>query len=730
MTVKDQRPRVRLWSKDQHPYTHPGTDIGYVNPSSPGMTNIEEALDYLFAIVRPNAQPAVANVAALPGAGNTIGDARVVLDDGDGKQAGYIWEQREGEGSPSWHKTLDVDWSTDSILAKFVDVTLPLYVYKSGLSDLDASGSVITGTYAGQSVYGGDQASQNLTLNANSGDGVGAQTGFVQIDSQFRPVTDDLYSLSTATERWKNAYFSTLVRVGTTSIGPASITDSSGSISFGDETLTTTGNINGATVTGTTLVADDTSNTMTLVPGSITDTTGQVSFGASNLLTTGDLGARVTTLTDSGSTLILTPLVAGPNRSTLISSTGALDFGANTLITTGTLGAGATTVTQLDADNLRLDGNTLSSTDTDGNINLSPDGVGIVNVTKTIAALAAGFTGNVTVTGLLDVDNVRIDGNTISVQDTNGDLALTANGLGNITNASHLLPTSDNALDYGSPSARMRTLYLGTSISDGTNAIDTAGIVALRNNKFRDTGQTSPAQTGDSLFYDATSGTWLASVPDTEITHGSLGGLTTGDAGHTQFAMLSGRAGGQTVLGGTAASENLVLGSTAHGTKGSVLLQDTLAPQTTASYSGGWSGTDIGSSSLIWRNIYSTGEHIGLRLENILSTSLPSFSAQTPGRVYYATDNAKAYVDTGAAIKVLGVSKFISDTSWNGSETQKDVDVSSAITDARNAIWQLMDNANNFEVMGVAITMTSASNVRIIVTTPLPSGSYRLIGLE
>lgn len=46
-------------------------------------------------------------------------------------------------------------------------------------------------------------------------------------------------------------------------------------------------------------------------------------------------------------------------------------------------------VTQLNADNLRLDGNTLSSTDTNGNINLTPNGTGQV-VAASIQASGAG----------------------------------------------------------------------------------------------------------------------------------------------------------------------------------------------------------------------------------------------------------------------------------------------------------------------------------------------------
>lgn len=51
--------------------------------------------------------------------------------------------------------------------------------------------------------------------------------------------------------------------------------------------------------------------------------------------------------------------------------------------------------------------------------------------------------------------------------------------------------------------------------------------------------------------------------------HGALTGLADDD--HTQYALLAGRSGGQTAYGGSAASENLTLGSTAHATKGKIL---------------------------------------------------------------------------------------------------------------------------------------------------------------
>ncbi|MBP9771993.1 MAG: tail fiber domain-containing protein, partial [Candidatus Pacebacteria bacterium] len=48
--------------------------------------------------------------------------------------------------------------------------------------------------------------------------------------------------------------------------------------------------------------------------------------------------------------------------------------------------------------------------------------------------------------------------------------------------------------------------------------------------------------------------------------HGGLTGLTDDD--HTQYALLAGRSGGPTLVGGTGASESLTFNSTAHGTKG------------------------------------------------------------------------------------------------------------------------------------------------------------------
>lgn len=48
-------------------------------------------------------------------------------------------------------------------------------------------------------------------------------------------------------------------------------------------------------------------------------------------------------------------------------------------------------------------------------------------------------------------------------------------------------------------------------------------------------------------------------VDDKQFAHNGLSGLTTSDAGHTQFPLLNGRSGGQTIYGGTATGQILSL---------------------------------------------------------------------------------------------------------------------------------------------------------------------------
>ncbi len=137
-------------------------------------------------------------------------------------------------------------------------------------------------------------------------------------------------------------------------------------------------------------------------------------------------------------------------------------------------------VTQLNVDNLRLDGNTLISTDTNGDINLTPDGSGSV-VISDIDVAAGEIDGtaigaNSASTGAFTavvVDNLTIDGNTITSTDTNGDIVLTADGTGTISvTTAPIVPTGDRADSLGSATLSWDNVYCdGVTFDDGTNVL-------------------------------------------------------------------------------------------------------------------------------------------------------------------------------------------------------------------------------------------------------------------
>jgi hypothetical protein len=708
--------RHAIFNISQHPYKHDFGDFLYSNNRLPGITTPNEALDYIVACLYPNYKGTVANPAALPLVGNTVNDYRLVSDDGDGKAAGYVWINNEGV--QQWMKRYDVDWSMDALLTETVNRTFPMYVARDGFNQLDANGVEIVGDYAGQTIYGGATSGTNLTLNANRV----AANGYVQTDNILRPTTDGTLDLGQSDHKWLNVY-GTTVYAGTLAVASGSITDTSGAISFGNENLSTTGNVTAAIgyFTSSLEVGPLLGDSLILAAGSITDESGVISFGNENLSTTGTLA--------SGTLTVSADIVIGVGSIT--SASGEIDFGNEDLVTLGTIYAGSIVLSSLSVDNLLLDGNTITTTNANGNLILDANGSGSVDIQAPLITLGQTVTGVVGVTGQLNVDSIRIDGSTISDTVNGESMFLMVTGSADLyTNADTIRGSVTNDTDLGNFSYAFKNIHFAGYLTNNATTFTNADLFTLRNTPFRDAGRTQAVQHGDTLFWDSVSGTWLANHPDTEITHNQLSGLTTTDAGHTQFAMLAGRAGGQTVQGGTAASELLVLESTAHATKGFVVTKDDFRPYDDAVYSGGWTGVDLGNASYRFNDLFMAGEAKGLRVENFTNATLPAFSGQSIGRLTYTTDTKKFYVDTGAEQLLINNSnRYVTDTVWNGTDVTKTVTVT-GVTDCRNMIWVLKNNSDNFKQMAVEISALSATQVKIDVAPALPAGSYRLVGLE
>ena len=88
--------------------------------------------------------------------------------------------------------------------------------------------------------------------------------------------------------------------VGTLTLADGSITDSSGSISFGDENLSTTGNLGRSSYT---CFRIDSAGNLTLSDGSITSTGGTITFDDENPTTTGSI--TCTDITVNGTQTII-----------------------------------------------------------------------------------------------------------------------------------------------------------------------------------------------------------------------------------------------------------------------------------------------------------------------------------------------------------------------------------------------------------------------------------------
>lgn len=242
MTLSEHYWRARIDTRGQHPLRHTLDEFAYAHPALPGVTNVSQALTKIMAVLYPQAKADVATVGDLPSVGNALDDYRVVLDDGDGNAAGYRWEQREGDAAAKWYKVADWDWSADEIISGMYNKTLYHYVHKWGYNDIDEDGVELTAGLAGQHVYGGATANTHLTLHANAGDGVGAQTGFIQFDDHVRPTVDAVYTLGTVSQRFLEIWVDEVL-VGDTVYYDGGIDSPGPDFDFNDLDLVTTGTV-------------------------------------------------------------------------------------------------------------------------------------------------------------------------------------------------------------------------------------------------------------------------------------------------------------------------------------------------------------------------------------------------------------------------------------------------------------------------------------------------------
>jgi len=219
----------------------------------------------------------------------------------------------------------------------------------------------------------------------------------------------------------------------------------------------------------------------------------------------------------------------------------------------------------INVDNITLDGNTISTTNTNGDLTISPNGTGSVGIqastdivgnltvsgTASITGqssftsinvtdltdgrvLLAGTNGELedsgnltfdgstlTVTGIIDADNVRIDGNTISAINTNGGLTLTPAGSGLVTvdtDQAMVVPygtlgTRPSAGTIGDGAIRYNTTDNRFEGSVNGNWTGLGGVVDID----QDTYITAEATSDDDTLTFVTAGTTEMTVDSTGV---------------------------------------------------------------------------------------------------------------------------------------------------------------------------------------------------------------------
>ncbi len=278
--------------------------------------------------------------------------------------------------------------------------------------------------------------------------------------------------------------------IGNLTFANGSITDSSGAISFGNENLSTSGTLGAGAITGTSFVigsADIGEAELEILDGA-TVTTAELN------IMDGDTSATSTTVADADRVVM--------NDGGTMKQVAVTDLSAyfDDEITAMPNLASVGTLTALQVDNININGNTIISSDTNGHINLTPNGSGEVNISK------------------VDIDAGTIDGATIATSDVTvgSGKTLDVSG-GTLTLADDQIPMAKTAIVAGT----------GISLSTNTLNVDASqtGLESLLNASLvagRDADNQIKFSTDDQIIFRVAGGDGVTMKASGEIEATSL----------------------------------------------------------------------------------------------------------------------------------------------------------------------------------------------------------------
>jgi hypothetical protein len=234
-------------------------------------------------------------------------------------------------------------------------------------------------TVAGNALVSGNLTVQGLsTLNGGTltlGDSATDNVVFgADVNSNIIPNTDDAYDLGSSTQEWSNLFIDGIAHIDVLDVDE-------------DATIAGTLTVTGVLSPQTHIDMLDSANIKLGAGDDLqlyhdgTDSYIANSTGTLNIATISS-GIPITIGHTTSEVTVAENLTVTGN--TTINGT-TLDVNANLEVTgTSTITGGVDITGDLDVDNLNLNGNTIISTDTDGHINITPDGTGTVIVESAV----------------------------------------------------------------------------------------------------------------------------------------------------------------------------------------------------------------------------------------------------------------------------------------------------------------------------------------------------------
>mgnify|MGYP003970238883 CR=1 FL=1 len=209
-----------------------------------------------------------------------------------------------------------------------------------------------------------------------------------------------------------------------------------GAVDLDSQSLTIAGGTGLTSVAGSQTVSLNIDSTVATLTGSQTLTNKVLTAPTINAatmtgtVTVDSISMADNTITTGASNANLELDASGTGSVRLIAPTTAV----STLTTADIATVGTHTITgQLDAEGVRIKDNTITTNATNANLELSANGTGVVDVKDAMTTVGQTITGNVVVTGRLDIDNLAFTGNNITATNSNGGILLNPQGTGSIT---------------------------------------------------------------------------------------------------------------------------------------------------------------------------------------------------------------------------------------------------------------------------------------------------------